>query len=146
MSEDMLSREFGFQTKLDLRETNYRGRHTTRKYDSDQGTIYVWYTRVIPLDATSGSSASFFPLRTKGWKWVRRTSESSADAPCTCIQSYCQIIPDLEDATLGDLEQHRDGINALLEFSKKVEVRTAEIVADMLREIENESKRRALDN
>lgn len=142
ISDDVLCRDFGFQTKLDSREANFRARHTTKKYDSEQGTVYVWYTRVVPLDATSGSSASFFPLRTKGWKWVRPTSESSAAAPSTAIQSYCQIIPELKDAKEADLEQHRNGINALLEFSKKVEERTAEIVFDMLQEIESQAKNR----
>lgn len=132
ISEHILSREFGFQTQLGSRQARFRGRHTTKRFSSDDGSVYVWHTRVVPLDATSGSSACIFPLVTKGRTSIRRASNSSPSFPLTVIQSYCQIIPELEDITLADLEQHREGINALLAFSKRVTERNSEAIAELL--------------
>lgn len=140
ISEHVLSREFGFQTKLGSRQAHFRGRHTTKKFTSDEGSVYVWHTRVVPLDATSGSSACIFPLVTKGRTSIRPASNSSPSSPSTVIQSCCQIIPELEDITLADLEQHREGINALLAFSKRVTERNTEAIAEMLGAAKKKSK------
>lgn len=85
---------------------------------------------VVPFDATSGSTTVFFSLKTKGWQWIRRASKSSPSTPVTVIQSYCQIIPELE---VTDWKTHREGINAILEFSKRVSEKNATVIADMLR-------------
>lgn len=106
----------------------------------------MWHTRVVPLDATSGSSACIFPLITKGRTAIRRARNSSPTCPSTVIESYCQIIPELEDITRADLEQHREGINALLAFSKRVTERNADAIAELLDAAKMKSQGLAMDD